>query len=47
MVGGLKFLRRLFAAPALAKYIVAEKVPGPGVQMEDELLDYASTTFLK
>jgi choline dehydrogenase len=41
MVGGLKFLRRLFAAPSLAKYIVAEKVPGPSVQSDDELLDYA------
>jgi len=41
MVGGLKFLRRLFAAPYLSKYIVAEKMPGPGVQTDDELLDYA------
>src|SRR5229473_1780277 len=41
MVGGLKFLRRLFEAPALAKYVVAEKVPGPSVQTDDELLDYA------
>jgi choline dehydrogenase len=41
MVGGLKFLRRLFAAPSLAKYIVAEKMPGPGVRTDDELLDYA------
>jgi choline dehydrogenase len=41
IVGGLKFLRRLFAAPALAKYVVAEKVPGPNVQSDDELLDYA------
>ena len=41
MVGGLKFLRRLFAAPALAKYIVAERMPGPGVASDDELLDYA------
>jgi choline dehydrogenase len=41
MVGGLKFLRRLFAVPFLAKYIVAEKLPGPGVQSDDELLDYA------
>jgi choline dehydrogenase len=40
MVGGLKFLRRLFAAPSLAKHIVAEKMPGPGVQSDDELLDY-------
>jgi choline dehydrogenase len=41
MVGGLKFLRRLFAAPSLAKHIVAETVPGPKVQSDDELLDYA------
>ena len=41
MVGGLRFLRRLFASPALAKYVVAEKVPGPNVQSDDELLDYA------
>jgi len=32
---------RLFAAPALAKYVVAEKLPGPGVESDDELLDYA------
>ena len=41
MIGGLRFLRRLFAAPALARYIVAEKLPGPDVQGDDELLDYA------
>jgi choline dehydrogenase len=41
IVGGLKFLRRLFAAPSLAKYIVAEKVPGPNIASDDELLDYA------
>ena len=41
MVGGLRFLRRLFAAPSLAKHIVAEKIPGPGVRSDDELLDYA------
>jgi choline dehydrogenase len=41
MVGGLRFLRRLFAAPALAKHIVEENVPGPSVQSDDELLDYA------
>jgi choline dehydrogenase len=41
MIGGLKFLRRLFAAPALAKYMVAEKLPGVAVQSDDELLDYA------
>src|SRR5215472_17206738 len=41
VVGGLKFLRRLFAVPSLAKYIVAETVPGLVVQSDDELLDYA------
>jgi choline dehydrogenase len=41
MVGGLKFLRRLFAAPALAKHIIEENVPGPSVESDDELLDYA------
>src|SRR5579859_6207716 len=41
MIGGLRFLRRLFAAPSLAKYIVAEKLPGPSVESDDELLDYA------
>src|SRR5580704_17661637 len=41
MVGGLKFLRRLFAARALAKHIIEENLPGPSVQSDDELLDYA------
>ncbi len=41
MVGGLKFLRRLFAAPSLAKHIIRETVPGPNVESDDELLDYA------
>ncbi len=41
IVGGLKFLRRLFASPAMAKYVVAERVPGPDVRGDDELLDYA------
>ena len=41
VVGGLRFLRRLFAAPALARYVVAETEPGAGVQTEDELLAYA------
>jgi choline dehydrogenase len=41
IVGGLKFVRQLFAAPSLAKYVVREKVPGPDVQRDEELLDYA------
>ena len=41
MIGGLRFLRRLFAAPALARHIVEESMPGPNVQSDDELLNYA------
>jgi choline dehydrogenase len=41
MVGGLRFLRRLFASPALAKHVIEENVPGPSVESDDELLDYA------
>jgi choline dehydrogenase-like flavoprotein len=41
MVGGLRFVRRLFAAPALAKYCGPEILPGAQVETDDELLDYA------
>ncbi|HEY1261242.1 MAG TPA: GMC family oxidoreductase N-terminal domain-containing protein [Stellaceae bacterium] len=41
IVGGLRFARKLFAAPALAKYCGAELLPGVAVQTDDELLDYA------
>ncbi|HXA20964.1 MAG TPA: GMC family oxidoreductase N-terminal domain-containing protein [Acetobacteraceae bacterium] len=43
-VGGLRWIRKLFAAPALAKYVVAETVPGNVVQSDDELLDYVRQT---
>jgi choline dehydrogenase len=39
VIGGLKMVRRLFAAPALAKYVVTETLPGDDVQGDDELLD--------
>ena len=41
IIGGLRFVRRLFAAPALAKYCGAEILPGAQVETNDELLDYA------
>jgi len=48
-VAGLRFVRKLFAAPALAKYIAMETQPGASVQSDDELLDYlrqnGSTVF--
>jgi choline dehydrogenase len=43
-VGALKFLRKLFAAPSLARYIVGEIWPGPEVRSDDELLDFARRT---
>ena len=43
-VGGLRWIRRLFAAPALAKYVVAETVPGRDVKSDDELLYYVKQT---
>jgi choline dehydrogenase-like flavoprotein len=49
VIGGLKLVRRLFAAAALKNYVVAETLPGSDVQSDDELLDYArqygSTVF--
>ena len=44
VIGGLKFIRRLFAAPALAQYVVRETVPGDGTASDDELLEYARRT---
>jgi choline dehydrogenase len=43
-VGGMRWIRRMFAAPALAKYVVAETVPGKDVQSDDEMLDYVKQT---
>jgi choline dehydrogenase len=40
VIGGLRFVRRIFAAPALAPYVGPEKLPGAQVQSDDELLDY-------
>ncbi|MBV8738917.1 MAG: GMC family oxidoreductase N-terminal domain-containing protein [Alphaproteobacteria bacterium] len=49
VVAGLKMVRRLFAAPAIKKYVMAETLPGAEVQTDAELLDYArqygSTVF--
>jgi choline dehydrogenase len=40
-IGGLKFVRRIFNAPALQPYVGEERLPGAQVQSDDELLDYA------
>jgi choline dehydrogenase len=41
IIGGLRLARRLFAAPALQRFVREETLPGPSVQTDDELLDYA------
>src|SRR5207247_9951282 len=41
VIGGLRFVRRLFAAPALAKYVGAEILPGAHIASDDEPLEYA------
>ena len=41
MVAGLRALRRIIAAPALAPFIEAEHDPGPACASDDDLLDFA------
>src|SRR5580658_936132 len=41
IIGGLRFARRLFDAPALKKFVEEESLPGRHVESDDELLDYA------
>ena len=41
LVRGLRLARRLLATQALAPFMVAEEQPGPHVNSDDELLDFA------
>lgn len=41
LLGGMKLARRLLRSPALARYFDGDHPPGPEVQSDDELLDYA------
>jgi choline dehydrogenase len=43
-IGGLRFIRRLFAAPALQPYVVGEILPGLDVESDEALLDYLRQT---
>ncbi|MEM8615831.1 MAG: choline dehydrogenase [Pseudomonadota bacterium] len=43
-VAGLRYARDLASQPALAKYIEHEMEPGPELQTDDELLEYARET---
>jgi choline dehydrogenase len=38
---GVRFTRAIFASPAIAAYSVVETLPGPDVNTDDGLLDYA------
>ena len=41
VIGGLLFARRMFEAPALKQFVREERLPGPQVETDDALLDYA------
>ena len=40
-LGGIRLIRRLLGTPELAQYAERETLPGPDVQSDDELLDFA------
>jgi len=41
ILAGIRLVRAWFAAPALARYVVAETLPGPALQSDEELLAFA------
>jgi choline dehydrogenase len=41
ILGGLKLIRRLLRTPEMSRFLVGETLPGPDVQGDDELLDFA------
>lgn len=41
LLGGMRLARRLLQTPELSKFAAAESLPGPNVQSDDELLDFA------
>ena len=41
MLAGIRFARRIFAAPALAEHVVHELAPGTKNRTDDELLSFA------
>ena len=44
IAGGLRLVREWFQAPALARYVVAETLPGPDVQTDNEFVAFARQT---
>jgi choline dehydrogenase len=41
LLAGMRLTRQIFAAPAIEQHSVEETLPGPSVQADEELLDYA------
>ena len=41
LLGGMRVARQLLNTPELARYSLGETLPGPDVQSDDEMLDYA------
>lgn len=41
LLGGMRLARRLLQTPQLSAYVEGEQMPGPGVNTDDEFLDYA------
>jgi choline dehydrogenase len=41
LLGGMRLARRLLQTPELSQFALAESLPGPQVQSDDELLDFA------
>jgi len=43
-LGGIRLVRRLLNTPELAPFLERETIPGPDVQTDDELMDFARRT---
>ncbi len=41
LLAGMRFTRAIFKAPQIAQHSVVETLPGPDVQTDDEMVDYA------
>ncbi|MBU6499722.1 MAG: GMC family oxidoreductase N-terminal domain-containing protein [Rhodospirillales bacterium] len=40
-IGGMRLVRRMLSTPELAPFVESETLPGPQVQSDDEMLDFA------
>ena len=44
LVAGIRFMRRLYAAPLLARYVAHESWPGAAVESDTQIVEFARTT---